>query len=77
VGSVACLGVVLVAPLVRWRTSALRPTLVLLATQVALVLFVSRVAGLRDSAWVALALSVPAFVVAWLLLALVSRASDA
>jgi hypothetical protein len=77
VGSIACLGVVLLAPLVRWRRSALRPTLLVLATQVALVLFVSRVAGLRDSAWIALALCVPAFVIASLLLVLASRASDA
>ena len=73
VGSIACLGVILVAPLVRWRASSLRAALLLLATQAVLVLWVSRVAGLRHSAWAAFALCVPAFVVAWFVLALVNR----
>ena len=74
VGSIACLGVVLVAPLVRWRASSWRAGLLLLATQAVLVLYVSRVAGLRESAWVALALCVPAFVAAGLVLVYAARA---
>jgi len=73
VGSIACLGVILVAPLVRWRAASLRSVLLLLATQAALVLYVSRVAGFRQSAWAALALCVPAFAAAWLTLLVVNR----
>ena len=73
VGSIACLGGILVAPLVRWRSTSLTPVAVLLGTHAVLVLYVSRVAGFRHSAWAAFALCVPAFVAAALVLALVSR----
>jgi hypothetical protein len=73
VGSIACLGVIVVAPLVRWRASSLRSVLLLLATQAALVLYVSRVAGFRHSAWAALALCLPAFALAWFVLLVVNR----
>jgi len=51
-------------------------TAVLVATQAVLVLYVSRVAGLRESAWLALALCVPAFVVAAVVLAAVNRRAE-
>jgi hypothetical protein len=73
VGSIACLGVILVAPLVHWRATAPQALVALVATQALLVLYVSRVAGLRESAWAAAALCVPAFVVAGVVLALVNR----
>jgi len=61
---------------VRWRASALRPALLLLGTQVSLVLYAARVAGLHDSAWAALAWCVPAFVAAFVVLALVNRHAE-
>jgi hypothetical protein len=65
--------VIVVAPLVRWRDSSFRAALVLVATQVAVVVYASRLAGLRQSGWVALAVCVPAFAIAGLLLAVVNR----
>jgi hypothetical protein len=58
VGAIACLGVVLLPAV--WRRVSVPVVLVM---QVALVVFVSRLAGFEDSAWSALALCVPAFAV--------------
>jgi len=64
VGGVACLGVVLLIPLVRWSRATPARTALLVIAQCALVVFESRVAGFEHSAWSALALSIPAFVLA-------------
>jgi len=73
VGGLACLGVLLLpAPHWRPRTAGV---VVLVLTQVGLVLYESRVAGLEQSAERALLLSAPAFVVAWLVLVAAARVS--
>jgi hypothetical protein len=64
VGGVACLGVVLLIPLVRWSRATPARIVLLVVTQFALVVFESRVAGFEHSAWSAFALSIPAFVLA-------------
>ena len=64
VGGVACLGVVLLIPLVRWSRATPARTALLVVAQCALVVFESRVAGFEHSVWSALALSIPAFVLA-------------
>ena len=69
VGGVACLGVLLLVPLVRWRSSPRAAVVVLVVVQCALVVYVSRVAGFEDSAWSALALCIPAFAIAGVVLA--------
>jgi hypothetical protein len=69
VGSVACLGVALLAPVVRWRATSAGRMAILIVAQCALVAYESRVAGFEHSAWRALALSLPAFVVAGAVLA--------
>jgi hypothetical protein len=68
VGGIACLGVVVLLPLVpRWSPTRWA-TVIAVVAQVALVAYVSRVAGFEESAWPALLLSVPAFAAAWVLL---------
>jgi hypothetical protein len=69
VGAVACLGVLVLVPLVRRSVH----TLLVVALQCALVLYSSRVAGLEQSAWTAFALCVPAFVAAGALLVVADR----
>jgi hypothetical protein len=64
IGGVACLGVLLLLPLVGRPRPTARAWAVLLVVQVALVAYESRVAGAESSGWVALALSAPAFVAA-------------
>ncbi|HEY3672828.1 MAG TPA: hypothetical protein VGN51_17955 [Acidimicrobiia bacterium] len=68
VGSLACFGVLLLLPFVRprWRTP--EAVVTLLVVQAALVVWVSRVAGLRDGALLALVLAIPAFALAFLAL---------
>jgi len=59
VGAISCLGVLALGSLVR------RPTLVrLAAVHAVVVVLASRVAGLRQSAWTALAIAVPIMVIA-------------
>jgi hypothetical protein len=72
VGGIACLGVLLL-PIGRVRHHSTRWIVPLLAVQVALVVYESRVAGAESSAWAAAALSVPAFVVAAGVLLLMGR----
>jgi hypothetical protein len=76
VGGIACLGVVLVIPVVRWAAGNRKLVALGVATQVALVLFVSRVAGLEGSAWVAAGLAAIAFAVAASVLLLSARAAE-
>jgi hypothetical protein len=64
VGGIGCLGVVLLISLVRWRRVTSARIALLVVTQCALVAFESRVAGFEHSAWSAVALSIPAFVLA-------------
>jgi hypothetical protein len=73
VGGVACLGVLLLVPLVRWRAVSRAAVVVLVVVQCALVAYVSRVAGFEDSAWTALALCIPAFAIASAVLAVASN----
>ena len=75
VGGMACLGMLALAPLSRWRRAPLAPSNIVAVTvvHIALVLFVARVAGFRESAWAAAGLSGLAFVVAWLVLAIAIR----
>jgi hypothetical protein len=73
VGSLACLGVVLL-PVPRARLVAPRAAVVVLvAVQVALVVYESRVAGFEERAGRALLLTVPAFLLAWLVLLATDR----
>jgi hypothetical protein len=63
VGAISCLGVLALGSLVR------RPTPVrLAAVHAVVVVLASRVAGLRQSAWTALAIAVPIMVIAALVL---------
>ncbi len=64
IGGVACLGVLVLLPLVRRPRWTARALVVVLLVQVALVVYESRVAGAESSGWAALALSAPAFVAA-------------
>jgi hypothetical protein len=73
VGGLACLGVLLL-PLPRWRPRT-GGVVALLLAQAGLVLYESRVAGLEQSAERAFLLSVPAFLVVWLVLAATARVS--
>jgi hypothetical protein len=75
VGGIACLGVVLLMPLVRWSTSNRALVALLVVVQVALVVYVSRVAGFERSAWDAAGLTLVAFAVSGVVLALVGRFS--
>jgi hypothetical protein len=73
VGGIACLGVVvLVALVLRWRPTRWA-TIVAIVLQVALVVFVARVAGFEESAWSALLLSVAAFAAGWVVLSVTRR----
>jgi hypothetical protein len=76
VGGIACLGVVPLIAVVRWSAATRGRVAILVATQVALVLFVSRVAGLEDSAWDAAGLVAIAFAVAALVLLLSGRTAE-
>jgi hypothetical protein len=76
VGGVACLGLVLLIPLVRWSRATPARTALLVVTQCALVVFESRVAGFEHSAWSALALSIPAFVLAAAVLVALAHERD-
>jgi hypothetical protein len=68
VGGIACLGVVLLIPLVpRWSPTRWA-VVAAVVVQVPLVVFVSRVAGFEESAWSALGLSAAAFAVGWVVL---------
>jgi hypothetical protein len=73
VGAVACLGVLVVAPVAGWARVTRSAPVLLVGVQVALVAFVSRVAGFRQSRAAAIALALPALVIAYLVLALVAR----
>jgi hypothetical protein len=74
VGGIACFGVLVLIPFARWRASTTGWRIaLLLVVQAALVAYASRVAGFEESAWQALLLGAPAFVVAWLVIALVGR----
>ncbi|MFI5053310.1 MAG: hypothetical protein ACHQDE_03020, partial [Acidimicrobiia bacterium] len=73
VGGIACLGVLVLVPLAGWGRTARGHQWVLLATQLAYVAFVARVAGFRQSAWAAAALAVPAALVAWAVVAITAR----
>jgi hypothetical protein len=68
IGSLACFGVLLLLPFVRPRRDTLPAVVTLLVVQAALVVWVSRVAGLRQSALLALVLAIPAFALAYLAL---------
>jgi hypothetical protein len=72
VGGIACLGVVLLVSLVR-RSRSRAFAVLLVIVQVALVAYVSRVAGFEVSAWSAAALAAAAGAVSWLVLALSAR----
>ena len=58
VGAIGCLGVLALGPLIR-RSSLVR----LVSVHVVVVVLASRVAGFRESAWVALAIAVPVMVI--------------
>jgi hypothetical protein len=64
VGAIGCLGVLGLGPLAR-RNSAVR----VVSVHLAVVVFASRVAGLRQSAWVAAAVLLPALAIVAVLLA--------
>lgn len=68
IGSLACFGVLLLVPFVRSRWRTPEAVVTLLVVQAALVVWVSRVAGLKDSALLALVLAIPAFALAFLAL---------
>jgi hypothetical protein len=68
VGAIGCLGVLLLAPLAR-RTLPV----VVMVMHLAIVGLASRVAGLRQSAWIAAALLLPVVIVASIVLALGGR----
>ncbi len=57
VGAIACFGVLVVAPLVFWRSRAVRDEVVLLVVDAGVMLFLGRVAGFRESTKQAAALS--------------------
>jgi hypothetical protein len=69
VGAVACLGVLVLAPLAGWARASRRAPVLLVGVQVVLAAYASRVAGFRDSRAAALALALPALVIAYLVLA--------
>jgi hypothetical protein len=68
VGAIGCLGVLALGPLAR-RSGPVR----LVAVHVTVVLVASRVAGLRQSAWTALAILVPAMALAAIVLVIGER----
>jgi hypothetical protein len=73
IGGLACVGVLLLAPLAAWRPHATRDGLVLLITHAVFVLWAARVAGFRDSAWIAALLCAPAAAIAWGVLFVTAR----
>lgn len=70
-GGLACLGVVLLIPIVRWSTTNRVRVALLVVVQVTLVVYVSRVAGFEESGWSALWLSLAALAVAGVVLRIV------
>lgn len=76
VGGLACLGVVVLIPVVRWSATNRVRVVVLAAVQVALVVYVSRVAGFEETAWAALWLSLAALVVAGTVLWISARVRE-
>jgi hypothetical protein len=76
VGGIACLGVVLLLSLVpRWSPTRWA-VVTAIVVQVALVLYVSRVAGFEESAWSAFGLSAAALAVGWVVLSAARLLSD-
>jgi hypothetical protein len=81
VGAVACFGVVVLLPVMGLARVRIRaaPVVIVIGVQLALVLVASRVAGLRQSAFAALAIAACAFIIGALVLLfalrLVSRGS--
>jgi hypothetical protein len=73
VGGIACLGVLVLAPLAGWSRRRRAPRSVLLLTHVSYVAYVARVAGFRQTAWAAAALAVPATLAAWAVLVVTTR----
>jgi hypothetical protein len=69
VGAIACFGVLVVAPLVFWRSRTLLDEVVLLAVDAGVMLFLGRVAGFRESVRQATVLSAIALVGAAVVLA--------
>jgi hypothetical protein len=69
VGAIACLGVLVIAPLAGWARVRSNAPVLLIGVQVALVAFVSRVAGFRQSRSAAVALAIPALLIAFVILA--------
>jgi hypothetical protein len=73
VGGVACLGAAVLVPLLpRWSPNRVTVAITVVV-QVALVAFVARVAGFEESGWSALLFALPAFAVAWAILAQLRR----
>jgi hypothetical protein len=72
VGGLACLGVVLLIPIVRWSTTNRVLVALLVGVQVGVVLYVSRVAGFEESAWAAAGLAAAALAIAGVVLGGVS-----
>jgi len=64
VGGIACLGVVLLLPLIRSITTSRLGVIMLVAAQCGVVAYESRSAGFEISAWTAFLVSIPAFVLA-------------
>lgn len=77
VGGLACVVALALPSLAGWFDGSASDRIVLVATHAAVVLWSARVAGLRESAWVALALCLPALVVGAIVLAVTSRRSAA
>jgi hypothetical protein len=73
VGGLACLGVLVLVPLVGWGRTVRSAPWVLALGQLAYVVFVARVAGFRTGAGAAIALALPAAVALWVLVALTAR----
>lgn len=68
VAGIACVGALALTPLTAWRGRTVLDGVVLVAVHVLLVLWWSRVAGLRHDAGIAIALGLPAVFLAWLAL---------
>ena len=73
VGGLACLGVLVLAPLAGWRARTRPDIVTLVLTHAILVLWVARVAGFRDSALTAALLCAPALAIAWGVLFVTTR----
>jgi hypothetical protein len=72
VGGLACLAVVLLVAATRWRWRRVGDVVLLLGIDLVAVVYVARLAGFRQSAWTAALLAVPALVLTWVALLLVS-----